>query len=48
MNILREVAGGVLKMFVGDAGVLHRHFPAAEINELRAEFLVRGKKCSAF
>jgi hypothetical protein len=27
---------------------LVRHFPAAEINELRAEFLVRGKKRGAF
>ena len=45
-----ENAGGVAdgEMFVGDAGVLHRHFPAAEINQLAAEFLVRGKKCGAF
>ena len=41
-----ENAGGVAdgEMFVHDAGVLDRHFPAAEINQLRAEFLVRGKE----
>ncbi len=45
-----ENAGGVAhgEMLVGDAGVLHGHLPAAEINQLRAEFLVRGKKCGAF
>jgi hypothetical protein len=35
-------------MFVGDAGVLHRHFPAAEFDEFAAEFLVGGKKWRAF
>ena len=26
---------------------MHRHFPAAEFNELAAEFLVRGEECGA-
>ena len=45
-----EDAGGVAdgEVFVGDAGVLHRHFPAAELDEFAAEYLVRGKKWRAF
>jgi hypothetical protein len=35
-------------MFVGDARVLHRHFPAAEFDQLAAHFLVRGKKTGPF
>jgi hypothetical protein len=45
-----ENAGGIAdgEMFVGDAGVLDGHLPAAEVNEFGAEFLVSGKKSSAF
>jgi hypothetical protein len=35
-------------VFVNDTGVLHGHFPAAEFNQARAEFLMRGKKWCAF
>jgi hypothetical protein len=35
-------------VFIGDAGVLDGHFPAAKVHEFGAEFLVRGKKRSAF
>ncbi len=44
-----ENAGGVAdgEMFLDDAGVLHGHFPAAEINQLRAQLLVRGEKWRA-
>jgi hypothetical protein len=31
-------------MFVGDAGVLNGHFPAAEFDKFAAELLVRGKE----
>ena len=45
-----ENAGGVAdgKVLVGDAGVLHRHFPTAEFDKFAAEFLVGGKKWCAF
>src|SRR5208283_4456822 len=44
-----EDAGGFAdgEEFVRDAGVLHRHLPAAEFDEFAAEFLVRGKKWRA-
>src|ERR1039458_432383 len=44
-----EDAGGFAdgEVFVRDAGVLHRHFPAAEFDEFAAEFLVRDKKWRA-
>ena len=34
-------------MFLHDAGVIHRHFPAAELDEFGAQFLVRGEKRGA-
>ena len=42
-----EDAGGVAdgEMFLDDAGVLDRHFPAAEINQFGAKFLMCGEKC---
>ena len=45
-----EDAGGVAdgQMFVGDAGVLDGHFPAAELDEFAAELLVRGVEGGAF
>jgi hypothetical protein len=30
-------------VLVHDAGVLHRHLPAAEFNELAAQLLMRGE-----
>ena len=36
------------QVLVHDAGVLHRHFPAAEFDEFSAQFLVGGKKRSPF
>ena len=36
------------QMLLDDAGVLHRHFPAAKINQLGAEFLMGGEKWRAF
>jgi hypothetical protein len=35
-------------VFFGNAGVLHRHFPAAKIYQFRAKLLVRRKERSAF
>jgi hypothetical protein len=35
-------------MFLRDAGILNGHFPAAKINELAAQLLVRGKQRGAF
>ena len=35
-------------MLVGDAGVLNRHLPAAELDELAAELLMPFKERSAF
>jgi hypothetical protein len=34
-------------VFIGDAGVLDRHFPAAKVNELRAEFFMGAVKSGA-
>jgi hypothetical protein len=45
-----ENSGGTAdgEMFVGDAGILDGHFPAAEINQFGTELLVGGKQWSAF
>jgi hypothetical protein len=32
------------EMFIDDAGILDRHFPAAELDEFAAELLVRRVK----
>src|SRR5687767_9422121 len=49
---MRDVknSGGTVnsEMFIDDAGILDRHFPATKINQARAQFLVRFIKCSSF